>query len=258
MKETLLIIDDQEDILHFLDEILSETYEVRTALNATDALQVLQTEVIHLIISDVMMPGMDGFALCDLLKKNIDYCHIPVILLTAKNSFRSKIEGLEIGADAYIGKPFSPELLLVQVANLLKNRSKIREHAANAPFDHLHLPVQSKSDEQFLDKLYKHIHDHMRDTNLNIDLLADYMGMSRPTFYRRVKAVTNLSPKELVDQARVKKAAELIAENDLKIFQVANKVGYTSQSVFGQNFQKYFKHSPREYMALLKAKLTTE
>lgn len=256
MKETLLIIDDQEDILNFLNEILAETYEVRTALNATEALQVLQTDVIHLIISDVMMPGMDGFALCDLLKKNVDYCHIPIIMLTAKNSFRSKIEGLEIGADAYIGKPFSPELLLVQVSNLLKNRSKIREHAANAPFDHLHLPVQSKADEQFLDKLHKHIHDHIRDTNLNIDLLADYMSMSRPTFYRRVKAVTNLSPKELVDQVRVRKAAELIAENDLKIFQVASKVGYNSQSVFGQNFQKYFKHSPKEYMALLKAKLT--
>ena len=256
MKVTLLIIDDQEDILNFLNEILAEAYEVLTALNAEEALQVLQTDVVHLIISDVMMPGMDGFALCDLLKKNVDYCHIPIIMLTAKNSFRSKIEGLEIGADAYIGKPFSPELLLVQVSNLLKNRDKIREHSVNTPFYHLHLPVQSKSDEQFLEKLYKHIHEHLRDTGLNIDLLADYMGMSRPTFYRRVKAVTNLSPKELVDQVRVKRAAELIAENDLKIFQVANKVGYNSQSVFGQNFQKYFKRSPREYMELLKAKLT--
>src|SRR5690606_23935518 len=256
MKETLLIIDDQRDILNFLTEILQDRYKVLTALNAEDALNILQSNEVHLIVSDVMMPGMDGFELCDFLKTNVDYCHIPIIMLTAKNSFRSKIEGLGIGADAYIGKPFSPELLLVQVSNLLKNRDKIREHAATKPFDHLHLQVQSKSDEQFLEKLYKRIHAHIRDTGLNIDLLADYMGMSRPTFYRRVKAVTGLSPKELVDQVRVKKAAELIAENDLKIFQVANKVGYSSQSVFGQNFQKYFKHSPREYMALLKAKLT--
>src|SRR5690606_25773672 len=109
------------DILHFLDEILADRYRVITALNADEALKVLQDDVVQLIISDVMMPGMDGFALCDLLKRNVDYCHIPIILLTAKNSFRSKIEGLEIGADAYIGKPFSPELLLVQVSNLLKN-----------------------------------------------------------------------------------------------------------------------------------------
>lgn len=255
MKETLLIIDDQEDILHFLDEILADRYRVITALNADEALKVLQDDVVQLIISDVMMPGMDGFALCDLLKRNVDYCHIPIILLTAKNSFRSKIEGLEIGADAYIGKPFSPELLLVQVSNLLKNRDKVREHAANAPFDHLHLQVQSKSDEQFLEKLNSCIHEHIRDPNLSVDLLADYMGMSRPTFYRRVKAVANLSPKELVDQVRLKKAAELIAENDLKIFQVANKVGYNSQTVFGQNFQKYFKRSPKEYVAMLKGKL---
>jgi len=255
MKETLLIIDDQEDILHFLNEILGDRYQVLTALNAEEALQVLQNHVVHLIISDVMMPGMDGFTLCDLLKKNIDYCHIPVILLTAKNSFRSKIEGLQIGADAYIGKPFSPELLLVQVSNLLKNRDKIREHAVSAPFDHLQLRVQSKSDEQFLARLNNYIHDHIRDSNLSMDLLADYMGMSRPTFYRKVKAIANLSPKELVDQVRIKKAAELIAENDLKIFQVANKVGYNSQTVFGQNFQKYFKRSPKEYVALLKTKL---
>lgn len=255
MKETLLIIDDQGDILNFLNEILADRYQVLAALNAEDALGQLQHHVVHLIISDVMMPGMDGFALCNLLKTNVDYCHIPVILLTAKNSFRSKIEGLQIGADAYIGKPFSPELLLVQVSNLLKNRDKIREHAMNTAFDHLHLRVQSKSDEQFLEKLNNYINDHIRNSNLSMDLLADYMGMSRPTFYRKVKAVANLSPKELVDQVRIKKAAELIAENDLKIFQVANKVGYNSQTVFGQNFQKYFKRSPKEYVALLKAKL---
>mgnify|MGYP001439554135 CR=1 FL=1 len=255
MKETLLIIDDQRDILNFLTEILQDRYKVLTALNAEDALNILQSNEVHLIVSDVMMPGMDGFELCDFLKTNVDYCHIPIVLLTAKNSFRSKIEGLEIGADAYIGKPFSPELLLVQVSNLLKNRDKVREHAANAPFDHLHLRTRSKSDEQFLEKLNSCIQEHIRDPGLSIDLLADYMGMSRPTFYRRVKAVTNLSPKELVDQVRLKKAAELIAENDLKIFQVANKVGYSSQTVFGQNFQKYFNRSPKEYVAMLKARL---
>ncbi len=255
MRETLLLIDDQEDILDFLHEILGDRYHVRAARGADEALQVLESQVVHLIISDVMMPGMDGFELCKLLKTTIEYCHIPVILLTAKNSFRSKIDGLEIGADAYIGKPFSPELLLVQVANLLKNRDKVREHARTEPFEHLQFRVQSKSDEQFLEKLSDYIQDNIRDRSLHVDLLADHMGMSRPTFYRKVKALTDLSPKELVDQVRIKKAAELIAENDLKIFQVASKVGYSSQTVFGQNFQKYLKRSPKEYIALLKAKI---
>lgn len=255
MKETLLIIDDQEDLLAFLTEILGNQYRIFTAIDAKRALKILEEQNIHLIISDVMMPGLNGFELCQMLKANIDYCHIPVILLTAKNSYHAKIEGLETGADAYIGKPFSPKLLQVQVVNLLKNRSKIREHAERAPLDHIQMNLTSKSDELFLQKLNNYIYENMENQHLGVEELADHMNMSRPTFYRKMKAISQMSPKDFIDRVRLRTAAKLIAENDYKIFQIANKVGYSSQSVFGKNFQKHFNLSPKAYIDSLKEKL---
>lgn len=256
MKQKLLIVDDQEDLLGFLTEILGGQYDVFTALHAKAALEVLDKQVIHLIISDVMMPGLNGFELCDMLKKHIDYCHIPIILLTAKNSYHAKIEGLETGADAYIGKPFSPKLLQVQVANLLQNRSKIREHVTSAPLEQFKMSSTSKSDEQFLQRLNSYIETNISNPQLGVEELADHMNMSRPTFYRKVKAISQLSPKDFIDRVRLNTAAKLIAENDYKIFQIARKVGYNSQSVFGKNFQKRFNQSPKAYIAFLKERLT--
>jgi DNA-binding response OmpR family regulator len=127
MNPVILLVDDNEEILEFLSTDLGDKYRVITALNGGDALEILNKETVHLVISDVMMPGIDGFQLCREIKTNLDYSHIPVILLTAKNTLQSKIEGLEHGADAYIEKPFSPEYLNVQISNLLINRNKIKE-----------------------------------------------------------------------------------------------------------------------------------
>ena len=151
MKPVILLIDDNEEILEFIGDELSAKYTVVTALNGKEALKVLQEDIIHLIISDIMMPVMDGFELCKIIKTSFDYSHIPVILLTAKNTLQSKIEGLELGADAYIEKPFSPEHLQVQIANLLTNRNKIKEYFANSPLVHLKSIAYSKEDENFLE-----------------------------------------------------------------------------------------------------------
>ncbi len=126
MKPVLLLVDDNEEILEFLEHELTEKYTVIKSLNGQEALQVLTENAVQLVICDIMMPVMDGFELCKIIKTNFDYSHIPVILLTAKNTLQSKIEGLELGADAYIEKPFSPEYLQVQIANLLANRNKIK------------------------------------------------------------------------------------------------------------------------------------
>src|ERR1700754_2990083 len=127
MNPVILLIDDNEEILDFLSGDLGDKYHVITTTSAVDALEILNKETVHLVISDVMMPEMDGFQLCKKIKTDIDYSHIPVILLTAKNTLQSKIEGLEHGADAYIEKPFSPEYLHVQISNLLINRDKIKD-----------------------------------------------------------------------------------------------------------------------------------
>jgi DNA-binding response OmpR family regulator len=124
MTDSILIIDDNEDILEFLTQVFGNTYKLHLALNGELAQEILDNEIVDLIISDIMMPGIDGFELCRLIKSNVEYCHIPIILLTSKNTYKAHIEGLEVGADLYIKKPFSPQLLRVQVANLLQNRLK--------------------------------------------------------------------------------------------------------------------------------------
>ncbi|WP_114792507.1 response regulator [Niabella yanshanensis] len=248
MTESILIIDDNEDILEFLSQVLGDTYTLHLAANGEIAQNILDNETVHLIVSDIMMPGIDGFDLCRLIKSKVEYCHIPIILLTAKNTHKAHIEGLEVGADAYIQKPFSPELLQVQIANLLKNRLKIKEHFASSPFEDVRVMAHSKTDEAFLKKLDDYIRSNIKDPNIDIDDLAEHMFMSRTTFYRKIKSLSSLSPKELIDITRLKTAASLIAQNEFSLFQISKMVGYSSQSLFSRNFQKYFKVSPIEYL----------
>jgi DNA-binding response OmpR family regulator len=247
MTESILIIDDNEDILEFLSVVLRDSYQLHLATNGEIAQAVLDKEIIHLIISDIMMPGIDGFELCRLIKSNVEYCHIPIILLTSKNTYKAHIEGLEVGADAYIQKPFSSEFLQVQIANLLKNRRKIKDHFASSPFEDVRIMAHSKTDEAFLKKLDEYIRTNIKDPNIDIDMLAGHMFMSRTTLYRKIKSLSSLSPKELIDITRLKKAADLIARNEFSLYEISKMIGYSSQSLFSRNFQKYFKMSPIEY-----------
>ncbi len=248
MKPLILLVDDDEDILLFLENELKENYEIIKALDGNEALEVLSMTLVHLVVSDITMNGMDGLELCKNVKSDIAYSHIPLILLTAKNTLQSKIEGLEIGADAYIEKPFSIDHLLVQIANLLQNRSKIKEHFANSPLVHIKSMAHSKTDELFLEKLHNEILAHIEDTGLDVVQLAKYMNMSRPTLYRAVKSISNMSPTELVNITRLKKAAELLSEGTYKIYEVADLTGFASQTYFGRNFLKQFGMTPSEYL----------
>jgi len=254
MKESLLIIDDNKEILELLSDIFEDTYTIYLAESGETAQIILDNEVIHLIISDVMMPEIDGFELCKLLKSDVNYCHIPIILLTSKNTFNAQIEGLENGADAYIQKPFSHLLLQTQVANLLKNRLKIKDHFASSPFEDVRVMAHSKTDDFFLKKLDEYIRKNMKNPDLDVHQLAYHMNMSRPTFYRKIKSLSALAPKELIDITRLKKAASLIAENQFSLYEIGYKVGYRSQSVFTKSFQRYFKLSPRDYLNSLNKK----
>ena len=250
MKPLVLLVDDNEEILDFLFEELNEKYTILKALNGKEALDVLNQEAVHLVVSDVMMDVMDGFELCRQIKTNFEYSHIPVILLTAKNSLQSKIEGLEIGADAYIEKPFSPEHLQVQIANLISNRNKIKDYFAKSPLVHIKSMAYSKADEVFLESLNEVIHENLENTELDVDHLAKIMSMSRPTLYRKIKAISDLTPNELINISRLKKAAELLATTDYKIYEVADMVGFTSQNNFGRSFLKQFGMPPTEYQKM--------
>ncbi|MDB5130591.1 MAG: DNA-binding response regulator [Mucilaginibacter sp.] len=248
VKPIVLVVDDNEEILDFVCDDLATDYIVYTAANGQDALNILEKDPVQLVISDIMMPVMDGFELCRQIKSNIQFSHIPVIMLTAKHTFQSKIEGLEIGADAYIEKPFSPRHLRVQIANLLQNRSKIKDYFANSPLVHINTISHSKADEHFLEKLHEEIYKHINDVTLDVEQLAEIMNMSRPTLYRKIKGISDLTPNDLINIARLKKAAELLAEGNHKIFEISELVGYTSQTNFGRNFLKQFGMSPTDFV----------
>jgi DNA-binding response OmpR family regulator len=247
MKPTLLLVDDNEDMLLFLSDELAERYSLFTASNGQEALRLLQEEVIHLVISDVMMPVMDGFEFCSIIKSNLEYSHVPVILLTAKNTLQSKIAGLELGADAYIEKPFAMEYLLAQVASLIANRAKIKEYFAHSPLVHIKSMAHTKSDESFLDKINEFVLANLEEHDLDVDKLAKMMNMSRPTLFRKIKSIADLTPGELVNITRLKRAAELLAEGGYKVYEVSDMVGFNSQTAFGRSFLKQFGMTPTEY-----------
>lgn len=248
-KPVILLVDDNEEILDFVSEDLSDRYKVITALDGVEALGILREHIVHLIISDVMMPRMDGFKFCETIKADFELGHIPVILLTAKNTLQSKIEGLELGADAYIDKPFSPEYLQAQVACLLKNRNKIKQYFANSPLTHIKTIAYNRADELFLERLNDLILKNLENKDLDVEHLAEMMNMSRPTLYRKIKSISDLTPNELINLGRLKKAAELLGEGNLKIYEISDMVGYSSQTQFGRNFLKQFGMSPSDYIS---------
>lgn len=248
MLPVILLVDDEEEILELLDRILHDKYTVLRAADGQMAMKMLTDECVQLVISDVMMPEMDGFELCKAIKSNFDYSHIPVILLTAKNTIQAKVAGLELGADAYIEKPFSKDHLLAQISSLIRNRMMVRDHFASSPLVHIKSMAHSKADEKFLERLNETICENIEDEQLDVEKLARILAMSRITLYRKIKAISNLTPVELINITRLKKSAELLAEGTYKIYEVADMVGFSSQSNFARNFNKQFNMTPSDYM----------
>lgn len=247
MTPIILLVDDEEEILDFLERILQSKYTILKTTDARDALVILEAKPVQLVISDVMMPVMDGFELCKKIKSGFEYSHIPVILLTARNSIQAKVEGLELGADAYIEKPFSKEHLMAQIASLLNNRAMLRQFFTSSPLAHIQSMAHTRADERFLESLNEAIYSHLEEEDLNVEQLARFMSMSRITLYRKIKAVSELSPLELINIIRLKRAAELLSSGEYKIYEIAAMVGFSSQSNFARNFQRQFSMTPTEY-----------
>jgi len=247
-RPLILLVEDNREILDLISRELQVDYVVRRALNGKQAMDIARTETIQLIISDIMMPVMDGIGLCKALKTNLEYSHIPVILLTARNTLHSRIEGLEVGADAYIEKPFVLEHLKAQISNLLSNRTKIKEYFASSPLVHIKSMGCSKADKQFLERLDTIIKENLGNMDVDVENLARLMNMSRATFHRKVKALSNLTPHELVNITRLQEAARLLAEGNYKVYEVADIVGYTLQTNFARDFHKQFGMTPSDYV----------
>lgn len=245
---SILIVEDDEDLLQFISKRLEYQYTIYKTTNGTEAIKVLQKKLINLVISDIMMPEMDGFELCCKIKKDTEFSHIPVILLTAKTNVQSKITGLECGADAYIEKPFSIEHLQAQIHNIFDNRKKMREVFANSPFTHTDNIALTKSDEQFLNKLTDVIYKNISNPDFNVDQLAEGLFMSRSSLLRKIKGVTESTPNDFIRLIRLKRAAEILKEGEYKVNEVCYLVGFSSTSYFSKVFQKQFGVLPKDFV----------
>ncbi|HEX3024525.1 MAG TPA: response regulator, partial [Chitinophagaceae bacterium] len=249
---SVLLVEDDKEIINFLQKELKNNYNIFKATNGQEALNILLHENINLVVSDIMMPIMDGIELCKKIKTDLHYSHIPIILLTAKNTLTSKIEGLETGADAYIEKPFVMEYLIAQITNLLSNRNIIKEYYAHSPLAHIRGIACTTADKSFLEELQKIIDENITERDLDVDTLSKLMNMSRGTFYRKIKGLSDLTPNELITLSRLKKAAELLANGNYRINEISSIVGYTLQSNFARDFNKQFGVSPSNYINKLR------
>ena len=246
-KEQLLIVEDDEELLSFMVDKLAKKYAVHFARNGKEAIKVLEKEIINIVISDIMMPEMDGLELCQKMKDDINYSHIPVILLTAKTTIQNKIEGLDSGADAYIEKPFSLDFLYAQISNLLNNRRKIKETFANSPYVQTGSIALSKSDETFLNSMNAIILKNISDPGFHVEHLAKALCMSRSSLLRKIKGLSEFSPNDFIKIIRLKKAAEILQEGEYKINEVCFLVGFSSTSYFTKAFQKQFGILPKDF-----------
>ena len=249
---TILVVEDDPEMRGYLAKELSEQYNILVAANGEDALQMVENQRIDLVVSDIMMPGIDGVALCNRIKSTTEYCHIPVILLTAAVGMETRIETLQAGADGYIEKPFAIELLLANVANLFKNREIANRQFTQSPLTHFNSMVTGGMDQEFMERLHDTVMKHLAEPDLNIETLTTELGTSKSTLYRKVTANTGLNINEYIRVSRLKKAAEMLSSQKYRISEVAYMTGFSSPSYFATCFQKQFNVSPSAFVKGLK------
>ncbi|MDE7397785.1 MAG: response regulator [Muribaculum sp.] len=244
---SMLLVEDNEEMRTFLYEQVSRYFVVDTAENGKEALELLHENNYDIVVTDIMMPEMDGYELCRAIKDDVELSHIPVVFLTAKNDLDSKVQALQCGGEAYIEKPFSIKYFRQQVISLLENRRHERRSLIKKPFFTVDNMKMSKADEEFMNKVIQTIQDHISDENFNVELMADVLCMSRSSLLRKIKSLFNLSPIELIRLVKLKKAAELIKDGKYRIGDICYMVGINSSSYFSKLFLKQFGVTPKAF-----------
>ncbi len=249
---TVLIVEDNDQLRTFIADNLSDSFNVLSASNGVEAFTVLENKNVDIIISDIMMPDMDGIELCRAIRGNPTFSHLPVILLSAKTDIETKVEGLNIGADAYIEKPFSIEQLRAQATSILESRRRLRENFIKSPLDFYKKPhaedIQESENSEFVKKLNDLILDNLTNADFNIDGLARMFYMSRSNFHKRVKGITGKTPNDYIRIVRLSKSAELLATGRYQIVEVCYMVGFNTPSYFSKCFSEHFGKLPKDYI----------
>lgn len=245
----ILVVEDNADFRKLITKHLNQYYHIKSASNGNEALQVLKSHIIDLVVSDVMMPQMDGFELCSIIKTEIETSHIPVILLTALSSSENLIAGLDKGADAYLTKPFDESVLVKQIENILQQRQRIKENFSKQFIAQKTVEVSS-IDNFFLNRVRTVVEKNISDENFGMDALAEELMISRSKLHRKIKSLSGVTTSEFVNLVRIKKAVELIKEKNYRFNEVAFEVGFSSQSYFNRCFKKVYNVSPKEYFSV--------
>ena len=228
---------------------LSPYYNVVVKFDALSAYKVLDEVSPDLIICDVLMPEVDGFRFCRMVKQNISYCHIPIILLTAKTLVEDQVKGLNEGANAYVTKPFEPQYLMALIVSLLKNQKNLRNVLENATeTSTIDSTFLSDQDSIFMNELYQLMEKELSNSELNIMRITESMHISRTKFYYKMKGLTGKNPNVFFRSYKLNRAAELIREGKYNISEIADMTGFSTLSHFSQSFKKHFGKSPSEYV----------
>ena len=246
-KPLLLIVEDNLDVRNYIRSNLDKDYKIIEAFEGEDGLKKSIDEMPDLVVSDVMMPKMDGFKLCSKLKTDERTSHIPIILLTAKASSQDKIEGFETGADDYIMKPFDTEELQARIKNLIEQRKRIHEYFQRHEIFEVKEKGVTNVDKKFLQKVLELINENIENPGFSIDYFADNLAISRSLLHKKLIALVGESPGELVKRIRLNKAAKLIENNSGNVTEVAFEVGFNDPSYFAVCFKKQFGVSPSHF-----------
>lgn len=251
-KRYVLVVDDDKDIRDYINRELSPDYHMKECANGKEALDAILKKAPDLVISDVVMPEMDGITLCRKIKQNIHINHIPVILLTAKSKEEDNVEGLDTGADAYIVKPFNIEILKKTAQNIIKNREMLRNNftGSQQQKDKITKITIKSSDDKLLERVMKVINKNMSNPELNVEMIATEVGISRVHLHRKLKELTNQSTRDLIRNIRLQQAASLLSSKKLTVFEVATATGFSNMTHFSTAFKEVYGMPPVSYMEM--------
>jgi len=247
-KHSILVVEDNAEMALFIKSSLQHEYHIATAPNAEKAMELLNDNSYEIIISDIMMPGTDGISFTKKLRSDLNYSHIPVILLSAKTENAVKVQGLLSGADVFIEKPFSISYLKAQILSLLENRKAILEAFNRSPLASYSVLVNNKSDELFLSKLNEEIEKHISDEDFTVESLTEIFNISRSNLQRKLKSISGVTPGDYLRNYRLKRACKLLLETDMRINEVAFSVGFNSPSYFAKVFHKAYNMLPKDFV----------
>ena len=248
-RPTILVVDDDTEIINYMRLLFSQDYRLITCLDADTALEEMRAEEPNIVLSDVMMPGKDGYELCQEIKQDIQLSHIPVILVTAKITAENQVEGLNVGADAYVTKPFEPAVLSALIQSQLKNRERVRKLLTNATTTEEEgvENALSEQDKHFMEELYKLMEEELSNSELDVTRITKMLYISRTKLYYKIKGLTGETPSNFFRTYKLNRAAELLKSGRYTIAEIADKTGFSTQSHFSVVFKKQFGVTPSDY-----------